>query len=65
MAAIPHPPSPCTNLCMIDPETGLCDGCGRTLDEISEWGWMSAEQKLTILRRIGKEPAHGGEAGGE
>ena len=65
MAALPHPPSPCTDLCAIDPETGLCGGCGRTLDEISEWGWMSAEEKLAILRRIGKEPVHDGERTGE
>ena len=59
MAAPEHPPSPCTNLCTINPDTGICDGCGRTLDEISDWGWMSAEEKLVILRRIGKE--NGGE----
>lgn len=59
--AAPHPPSPCTNLCTINPETGICDGCGRTLDEISEWGWMTPEQKLDILRRLGKEPAGDGE----
>jgi len=65
MAALPHPPSPCTNLCTINPETGLCDGCGRTLDEISEWGWMTPEQKLDILRRIGKESGYDGESSGE
>jgi predicted Fe-S protein YdhL (DUF1289 family) len=59
MAAVPHPPSPCNNMCTIDPDTGVCDGCGRTLDEISEWGWMTAEQKLAVLRRIGKDPAGG------
>jgi predicted Fe-S protein YdhL (DUF1289 family) len=46
-------------MCIIDPRTGLCDGCGRTLDEISEWGWMTPEQKLVILQRLGKEPPGG------
>jgi predicted Fe-S protein YdhL (DUF1289 family) len=50
---------------MIDPETGLCDGCGRTLDEISEWGWMTPEQKLEILRRVQRGPGHDREIVGE
>lgn len=63
MTAAQHPPSPCTNLCTINPDTGLCDGCGRTLDEIEQWGWMTPEQKLAVLRRIGKDPVDGGETG--
>jgi predicted Fe-S protein YdhL (DUF1289 family) len=35
-------PSPCTNICVLDPATGWCRGCGRTLDEITLWG--SADQ---------------------
>ncbi|MDP9809083.1 putative Fe-S protein YdhL (DUF1289 family) [Rhizobium tibeticum] len=31
--------TPCIHVCSIDPETGLCMGCGRTLPEIG--GWMS------------------------
>ena len=53
--AAQHPSSPCTNLCTINPKTGLCDGCGRTLEEIEQWGWMTPEQKIAVLRRIGKD----------
>jgi predicted Fe-S protein YdhL (DUF1289 family) len=49
-----HPPSPCTNLCVIDPATGWCDGCGRTLDEIARWSEMTASQKWAVLREIGE-----------
>jgi len=26
--------SPCVQLCRIDPASGLCEGCARSLDEI-------------------------------
>ena len=28
-------PSPCTRVCVIDPVSGFCRGCLRTLDEIA------------------------------
>ena len=28
--------SPCINICVLDPESELCEGCGRSLDEISQ-----------------------------
>ena len=30
-------PSPCTGICTMDGALGLCLGCGRTGDEITEW----------------------------
>lgn len=36
--------SPCTDACVIDEETGYCEGCARTLDEIAEWGSYSGDQ---------------------
>ena len=38
-------PSPCIDVCRLDPKTGWCLGCGRTAGEIGEW------TKLTPLRR--------------
>lgn len=35
--------SPCIQVCRIDAPSGLCLGCGRTLDEIA--GWASAEPR--------------------
>ena len=47
-----HPESPCTSLCVLDPKTGWCEGCGRTLDEIANWSAMTAAEKWSVLRAI-------------
>jgi len=47
-----HVPSPCKNVCQMDPESGLCVGCQRTLREIADWLEMTPEQKLAVLERV-------------
>lgn len=42
-------PSPCTNLCRIDAESGLCLGCFRTLDEIARWSRLDDGARDAIL----------------
>ena len=49
---MPHPPSPCTNLCLVDPDTDLCAGCLRTLDEIAMWSGMTPEEKRRVLDSV-------------
>jgi hypothetical protein len=39
-------------VCIIDDDTGLCEGCLRTLDEVALWGSSSAEQRQRILAAI-------------
>lgn len=46
------PLSPCIRVCALDPETGLCGGCYRTLAEIAGWSGFSAEEKCAILREL-------------
>lgn len=46
------PSSPCVKLCILDRETGLCEGCGRTLDEIGRWARMSEDERLTIMEGL-------------
>ncbi|MGP9819768.1 DUF1289 domain-containing protein [Salinarimonas sp. NSM] len=41
--------SPCIKVCLIDEETGLCEGCGRTRAEIATWGRMPEDERLTIM----------------
>lgn len=36
-------PSPCTSVCRMSGDTGLCEGCFRTLDEIVAWSRISDE----------------------
>ncbi len=31
-------PSPCINLCRMNPQSGYCEGCLRSIPEITEWG---------------------------
>lgn len=50
--------SPCVSICVIDAPSGLCLGCLRTLDEISSWPRLPADERLRILaaledRRLG------------
>jgi uncharacterized protein len=35
---------------VIDAPTGYCIGCGRTLDEIAEWGDAIPDRQRTILQ---------------
>jgi uncharacterized protein len=44
----PEVPSPCINLCEMAPDTGLCRGCLRTLDEIVRWGSASDDEKCAV-----------------
>jgi len=44
-------PSPCRNVCRLGGD-GLCDGCGRTVNEIARWIRMSAEERRTVMARV-------------
>ncbi len=44
--------SPCINVCRMDPATGWCVGCRRTLDEIAAWGAMGDEARRAVLRQL-------------
>jgi uncharacterized protein len=46
------PASPCINICVLDPASGYCRGCWRTLDEISGWATASATDKERVLRAL-------------
>ena len=40
--------SPCVQVCRID-ESGLCEGCARTLDEIVRWSSMGEVERDRVL----------------
>jgi len=44
--------SPCISLCVLDPESELCEGCGRSLDEISQWSRMTDDQRRAVMSRL-------------
>ena len=50
-------PSPCNNVCRIDPHTGFCEGCLRTMDEIASWGSQGEEERRAVWQRLEKRAA--------
>ena len=44
--------SPCIKLCVIDPGTRLCAGCGRTLAEIGAWASYSDDERRRIMSAL-------------
>jgi hypothetical protein len=44
--------TPCIKICVVDPETGFCIGCGRTRTEIGGWLEMSAEQRRAVMTAL-------------
>lgn len=45
-------PSPCISLCRMNPQTGLCEGCLRTIDEIAQWSSATEEMKRKVWTEI-------------
>jgi predicted Fe-S protein YdhL (DUF1289 family) len=45
--------TPCIAVCMIDPKTSLCLGCGRTLPEIARWHRMASAERLAVMAQLG------------
>ena len=41
--------SPCVQICVVHPETRICTGCYRTIDEITDWSRMTPEARRNII----------------
>jgi hypothetical protein len=52
-------PSPCISVCRIDPETGWCEGCYRTIDEIARWGALGNDEKLGVWAELARRRGAG------
>ncbi|MFC3693955.1 DUF1289 domain-containing protein [Chenggangzhangella methanolivorans] len=44
--------SPCVKICVVDPATGWCEGCFRTMAEIGSWMRYSAAERDQVLRLL-------------
>ena len=52
--------TPCIAVCMIDPKTSLCLGCGRTLPEIARWHRMDRAERLAVMGQLAARMADTG-----
>ena len=41
--------SPCVQICVVHPETRICTGCYRTIDEITDWSRMTPEARRNVM----------------
>jgi len=48
----PEIDSPCINVCVVHPSERICTGCLRTIDEISRWSAMSADERVEITKSL-------------
>ncbi len=44
--------SPCTKVCTLDARSGLCLGCGRTIEEIARWTALSAAERARVMAEL-------------
>ena len=43
--------TPCRQVCRMGVD-GLCDGCGRTMDEIARWLNLAPRKRSAVMRRV-------------
>jgi len=41
--------SPCVQVCVVDPQSRLCLGCYRSIDEIKDWSVMEPRARRKIM----------------
>ena len=44
--------SPCIKVCVVDPASGFCIGCGRTREEIARWIDISVRERRRVMRAL-------------
>jgi predicted Fe-S protein YdhL (DUF1289 family) len=52
--------TPCIAVCIIDPKTALCRGCGRTLPEIARWHRMDPAERRAVMAQLAARMAAAG-----
>jgi predicted Fe-S protein YdhL (DUF1289 family) len=55
---VPAISTPCINVCILDPLSALCIGCGRTGGEITAWATMSEAERLAVMAGLEQRLAH-------
>jgi predicted Fe-S protein YdhL (DUF1289 family) len=52
--------TPCIAVCMMDPRSSLCFGCGRTLPEIARWHRMDSMERQAVMAQLAARMADAG-----
>lgn len=54
MNAIPLPAieTPCIKVCVVDPDSGFCIGCGRSRLEIGGWIGFSPDERKSVMAEL-------------
>ncbi len=47
-----RPASPCVDICRLDPVTGWCEGCLRTIEEIAGWAGFDEAARERVWERL-------------
>jgi predicted Fe-S protein YdhL (DUF1289 family) len=56
---VPNVSTPCINVCVLDPLSTLCIGCGRTAAEITAWSMMSEPERIAVMAELGQRLTDG------
>ena len=54
--------TPCVKICTLDASSGLCTGCGRTVDEIARWSAMTPGERRRVMAELPARLAGRGQA---
>ena len=49
--------SPCISVCRMDEASGWCEGCLRTIDEITIWSLLDDAEKRAVWLELGQRRA--------
>jgi hypothetical protein len=52
--------TPCIAVCIIDPKSSLCLGCGRTLPEIARWHRMDHAERCAVMAQLAARMSEAG-----
>ena len=44
--------TPCVKICTLDARSGVCLGCGRTIDEIARWSAISPAVRSRVVGEL-------------
>lgn len=55
--------TPCVGVCVIDSQSALCKGCGRTTQEIAQWTSFTVSERQQIMQQL--EARHGSHIGNQ